>query len=130
MNQMLNPIPSPSDKGEEIVIAIKFSPAQRTELQHLADEEGRKPSNYIRRMMQQYLVNLDYTSLPDAPPSSVRTTGHRKGKQQHCLTLRIPRSLKEEFYRVAELQGHKGASLIKRMIHAAYQTQFSDLQES
>lgn len=97
-------------------ISVQFSRPMLADLQALANRDNRSLNNYITHLMSCYLGTVDYGSLPETPPKRVKTIGWEDTKQGLNRVFRVPTDVKEEFYRVAELQGHKGSSLIKRLI--------------
>ena len=79
-------------------------------------------AGYIQNLMTKYLTTLDRSTLPKEPPAMTRTTGWGKEKQVVRFVIRLPKTLKEDFYRIAELQGYKGSSLIKILLQKENET--------
>ena len=101
----------------EINMCIKFPVSLRNKLKRLAEESSRTSSNYVKWLMSEYIK--DHQEIETTENSSKRLKGSKHvyaAEEQTQLSLRLPKTLKEEFYRIAELQGYKGSSLIKILL--------------
>ena len=99
------------------LVTLKLSQEERQQVTELAQSEGRTDSNYVRWVIQNYLANLDYSTLPNTAPKTLKGLKHNHAEGRVLnLNVRIDAEAKNQLYKVAELQGYKGATLLKELV--------------